>query len=87
MKPGSVVVDLAAEAGGNCPLTRKDEKYVTDNGVTMIGYSDLPSRLAGQASGLYSNNVVKLLQSMVDKENVLHYDLEDDVTGRAIVTN
>lgn len=50
MKPGSVIVDLAAEKGGNCKLTVKDEKIVTDNGVTIIGYTDFPSRMATQAS-------------------------------------
>ena len=49
MKPGSVIVDLAAEKGGNCKLTVKDEKIVTDNGVTIIGYTDFPSRMAAQA--------------------------------------
>merc|ERR1719426_535704 len=44
MKAGSVIVDLAAAGGGNCALTKKDEKYVTDNGVTIIGYTDLPGR-------------------------------------------
>ena len=50
MKPGSVIVDLAALGGGNCELTRPGEKYVTDNGVTIIGYTDMPSRLPGQSS-------------------------------------
>jgi NAD(P) transhydrogenase subunit alpha len=54
MKPGSVVVDLAAEQGGNCDYTVKDEKIVTDNGVTIIGYTDFPSRMATQSSTLYS---------------------------------
>ena len=54
MKPGSVIVDLAAEKGGNCKLTVLDEKIVTDNGVTIVGYSDFPSRMAAQASNLYS---------------------------------
>ena len=57
MKPGSVIVDLAAEKGGNCKLTVADEKIVTDNGVTIIGYTDFPSRMAAQASTLYATNV------------------------------
>ncbi|MCE3424458.1 NAD(P)(+) transhydrogenase (Re/Si-specific) subunit alpha, partial [Staphylococcus aureus] len=57
MKPGSVIVDLAALGGGNCELTRPGESYVTDNGVTIIGYTDLPSRLPGQASQLYGTNL------------------------------
>ena len=50
MKPGSVIVDLAAERGGNCDLTVADEKIVSDNGVTVVGYTDFPSRMAAQAS-------------------------------------
>ena len=49
MKPGSVVVDLAAERGGNCDLTVPDQKIVSDNGVTVVGYTDFPSRMAAQA--------------------------------------
>ena len=59
LKPGSVVVDLAAQAGGNVAGTRKDETYVTDNGVTMIGYTDMNSRLASTSSSLYANNQQK----------------------------
>ena len=52
MKPGSVIVDLAAERGGNCELTVKDEKIVSDNGVVVVGYTDFPSRMATQISTL-----------------------------------
>ena len=62
MKPGSVVVDLAAEAGGNIETTRAGELYKY-NDVVHIGYTDLPSRLPTQSSTLYSNNIVKLLLS------------------------
>jgi NAD(P) transhydrogenase len=62
MKPGSVVVDLAAEAGGNVETTKPGEKYVYKE-VTHIGYTDLPSRLPTQASTLYANNISKLLLS------------------------
>ena len=61
MKPGSIIVDLAAEAGGNCELTKPNE-INNVNGVKIIGYSDLPSRLAGQSSALYANNISKFLQ-------------------------
>jgi NAD(P) transhydrogenase len=65
MKPGSVVVDLAAEAGGNCEYTKPGELFVTpNNGVAIIGYTDLPSRLPQTASSLYSNNISKFLLSM-----------------------
>ena len=63
MKAGSVVVDLASEAGGNCEYTVKGERAVTPNGVVVLGYSDLPSRLASQASSLFSSNVCKFLLS------------------------
>ncbi|EFW23211.1 NAD(P) transhydrogenase [Coccidioides posadasii str. Silveira] len=67
MKPGSVIVDLAAEAGGNCTLTVPGQ-LVTRNGVTIIGYTDLPSRLPTQSSTLYSNNITKFLLSMNPEE-------------------
>jgi NAD(P) transhydrogenase len=63
MKAGSVTVDLAAEAGGNIETTVKDQKIITPNGVTCLGYTDLPSRLATTSSSLYSNNISKLLLS------------------------
>lgn len=63
MKSGSVTVDLAAEAGGNIETTVPNEKIVTDNGVTCIGYTDLPSRLATTSSSLYANNITKFLLS------------------------
>lgn len=60
MKPGSVIVDLASEAGGNCELTKPGE-INNVNGVKVIGYTDFPSRLSGQASSLYANNISKFL--------------------------
>ena len=86
MKPGSVIVDLAAEAGGNSELTQKD-KLVEHKGVKIIGYTDLPSRMSGQSSALYSNNISKLLQTMVNKENKFNVDLTDEVTRGAIITH
>lgn len=68
MRAGSVIVDLAAEAGGNCELTVPGEKIVTENGVTIIGYSDLPSRLATQSTNMFGNNVVKFLGELGDKK-------------------
>ena len=85
MKPGSVIVDLAAEAGGNCELTEKD-KIVVHNGVKVIGFTDLPSRMSGQSSALYSNNISKFFQSMINKENMNDIDLKDEVVRGAIVT-
>eukprot|EP00921_Rhytidocystis_pertsovi_P012663 GHVQ01020591.1.p1 GENE.GHVQ01020591.1~~GHVQ01020591.1.p1 ORF type:complete len:839 (-),score=107.19 GHVQ01020591.1:4564-6768(-) len=85
MKPGSVVVDLAAEAGGNVETTRPSEVYVR-NGVTHIGLTDLPSRLANQSSMLYSNNVTKLFLSMLDQERNIQLDLNDDVLRGSLVS-
>jgi len=83
MKPGSVVVDLAAEAGGNIETTRPGEKYVY-NGVTHIGYTDLPSRLAGQASSLYANNISKFLLSIGSQDHY-YIDLNDEVTRGSLI--
>ncbi|MEM9434832.1 MAG: Re/Si-specific NAD(P)(+) transhydrogenase subunit alpha [Pseudomonadota bacterium] len=87
MKPGSVIVDLAAEKGGNCKLTVMDEKIVTKNGVTIIGYTDFPSRMATQASTLYGNNIRHMLADLTpEKDGVLAHDMEDDVIRGATVT-
>ena len=80
MKPGSVIVDLAAERGGNCELTVMDEKIVTDNGVTIVGYTDFPSRMAAQSSSLYANNIRHMLSDLTpEKDGVIQHDMEDDV--------
>lgn len=67
MKPGSVIIDLAAVGGGNCELTRLNESYVTSNGVTIIGYSDMPARMANQASAMYAQNMANLLRHIHGK--------------------
>jgi len=81
MKAGSVCVDLAAENGGNIETTVKDAKFVTPNGVTCLGYTDLPSRLPSTSSSLYSNNAQKFLSSvgpMTTKvKDYWHIDHED----------
>merc|ERR1711962_639380 len=86
MKPGSVVVDLAAEAGGNIETITPGEVTVYNN-VTHIGYTDLPSRLPTQASTLYSNNLTKLLLSMGDGKENFNLDMPDDVVRGSIVLN
>ncbi len=85
MKPGSVIVDLAAEAGGNCQLTEPGE-VVIRHGVSIVGYQDLPSRLAPTASLLYGNNLAHLLSDLggATKWNV---NLEDDVIRGALVAH
>jgi len=82
MKPGSVIVDLAASTGGNCVLTKNGQIYTTDNGVTIIGKLD---QLPNQASQLYGNNLCHLLDDMGKSEN-FKIDMEDDVVSRAMVT-
>ncbi|WP_058234711.1 Re/Si-specific NAD(P)(+) transhydrogenase subunit alpha [Devriesea agamarum] len=87
MRPGSVIVDLAAAGGGNCTLTRRGEAYVSDNGVVIIGYDDMPSRLPGQSSQLYGTNLVNLLTLMTpEKDGQLVVDTEDVIVRTMLVT-
>ncbi|KAH8107012.1 PNTB-domain-containing protein [Cristinia sonorae] len=86
MKQGSVIVDLAAETGGNCEATKPGELYVHD-GVTIIGYTDLPSRLPTQSSTLYSNNITKFLLSIGDGKTSFSINLEDEVVRGSIVVH
>jgi len=86
MKDGSVIVDLAAEQGGNCELTLPHDVNVTDNGVTIIGYSDLPSRLPTQSSQLYGTNLRHLLTDMTpEKDGQMIIDMEDEAVRGATV--
>ncbi|MEM9278512.1 MAG: Re/Si-specific NAD(P)(+) transhydrogenase subunit alpha [Pseudomonadota bacterium] len=87
MKPGSVIVDLAAERGGNVEGTVKDEKIITANGVTIIGYTDFPSRMAAQASSLYATNIRHMMTDLTpQKDGQVNHDMEDDVIRGATVT-
>ena len=87
MKPGSVIIDLAAERGGNCDLTIADQRVVSDNGVIVIGYTDFPSRMAAQASTLYSTNIRHMLTDLTPaKDGVIVQNMEDDVIRGATVT-
>ena len=82
-----MIVDLAAATGGNCELTRAGEKYVTDNGVTIIGYTDFASRLPGQSSQLYGTNLVNALKLMTpEKDGQLVLDFEDEIVRSMTVT-
>ena len=88
MKPGSVIVDLAAEKGGNCKLTVMDEKIVTKNGVTIIGYTDFPSRMAAQASTLYATNIRHMMTDLTpEKDGVINHNMEDDVIRGATIAH
>jgi NAD(P) transhydrogenase subunit alpha len=79
MKPGSVIVDLAAEQGGNCELTEKDQ-VVVKHDVTLIGYTNLPSRLANQSSQLYATNLRHLLTELCPEKNgVINVNMDDEV--------
>ncbi|MBU3030210.1 Re/Si-specific NAD(P)(+) transhydrogenase subunit alpha [Paracoccus marinaquae] len=88
MKPGSVIVDLAAEKGGNCELTVPEQRIVTDNGVVIIGYTDFPSRMGAQASELYGNNIRHFMADLTPKKDgVVDHNMEDDVIRGATVAH
>jgi NAD(P) transhydrogenase subunit alpha len=86
MKPGSVIVDLAAEQGGNCELTEPG-KVVVKHGVTIVGYTDLPSRLARQSSTLYATNLFRLAEELCKtKDGVINVNMEDDaIRGLTVI--
>ncbi len=87
MKAGSVIVDLAAEQGGNCAMTEPG-KVVVHKGVSIIGYTDLPSRMASLSSQLYSATVVALLEELIEKETgKFNVDYENEVIRGALVTH
>ena len=88
MKPGSVVVDLAAEQGGNCDLTVRDEVIKTDNGVTVVGYTDFPSRMAAQSSTLYATNIRHMMDDLTsEKDGQININMDDDVIRGATVVH
>ena len=84
MQPGSVIVDLAAERGGNCELTVPD-KTIVHNGVTIIGNTNVPATVPYHASAMYANNLVKLVAVLVDKEANLKLDVTDEVIAGCLV--
>jgi NAD(P) transhydrogenase subunit alpha len=86
MRPGSVIVDLAAESGGNCATTRVDEE-VEVNGVKILGPSNLPSTIPVHSSQMYARNVATLLLEMVGDEGALELDFENDVLGPCCLTH
>merc|ERR1719487_472010 len=95
MKPGSVIVDLAAVGGGNCTLTQKDKCITTDNGVHIIGYTDLAGRMAAQSSAMFAQNLANLLGHISPKEKAAAFFAnvdgalaageEGDIVTRSIV--
>jgi NAD(P) transhydrogenase subunit alpha len=86
MREGSVIVDLAAETGGNCELTKPGET-VHVNGVTIIGALDLPSTVPYHASQMFAKNILTLLQHVITKEGALNIDANDEITGAMLVTH
>ncbi|MEC9340977.1 MAG: NAD(P)(+) transhydrogenase (Re/Si-specific) subunit alpha, partial [Pseudomonadota bacterium] len=92
MKPGSVIVDMAAAAGGNCPLTRPDEVITTPNGVILVGYTNLPSLVAAHASRFYANNLKNLLELLIPPPSDgaaprLLFDLQDEIIAASLVVH
>ena len=86
MQPGSLLVDLAAETGGNCELTEPD-RSVAEGGVTILGPTNLPSEMAEHASQLYAKNVQNLLELMAGEDGALHLDFDDEVIAGACITH
>ena len=85
MKPGSVIVDLAAPQGGNCPLTEPG-KTVVKHGVTLIGETNVPALVAADASALYARNLLDFLKLIVTKEGALNVDMADDIVAACLMT-
>jgi NAD(P) transhydrogenase subunit alpha len=84
MSPGSVIVDIAAERGGNCELTRAGET-VMENGIAIVGPVNLPATVPGHASQMYARNIVTLLKNMLTKQGELNIDTTDEITRESLV--
>jgi len=85
MRPGSVIVDLAAPGGGNCELTKADQEVI-DHGVVILGPTNLPASIPGQASQLYSHNATRFLTQML-KDGQVHLDFDDEVISQTCITH
>ncbi|MBX3626164.1 MAG: Re/Si-specific NAD(P)(+) transhydrogenase subunit alpha [Rhizobacter sp.] len=85
MKPGSVIVDLAAAQGGNCPLTEAN-KTVVKHGVTLVGETNLPALVAADASALYARNVLDFLKLVITKEGGFNVPMDDDIVAACLMT-
>ena len=89
MKPGSVIIDIAAgkgpNGGGNCPISEAD-KTVVKYGVTIVGDTNLPALVAADASALYARNVLDFLKLIINKEGALHVDMEDDIVAACLMS-
>jgi NAD(P) transhydrogenase subunit alpha len=85
MRAGSVVVDIAAEQGGNCELTKPGERYV-ESGVTIIGEKNLPAQMAVHASTMFSRNMEKLLAHVTSADGALNLDPKDEIVAGMVIT-
>ncbi|QUD86788.1 Re/Si-specific NAD(P)(+) transhydrogenase subunit alpha [Phenylobacterium montanum] len=85
MKPGSVLIDLAVEQGGNVVGAKAGEVVITDNGAKIVGYTNLPGRLAADSSSLYAKNLLAFAGLLLNKEGALAPDLEDEILKAALV--
>jgi len=85
MKPGSVIVDMAAPAGGNCPLTEAG-KTVVRHGVTLVGETNIPALVAADSSSLYARNVLDFLKLVIDKDGAFHVPMDDDIVVACLMT-
>src|SRR5690606_38026707 len=84
MKPGAVVIDLAAAQGGNCPLTVPDQ-VVTEQGVIIVGPTNLPAQVPADASALYARNLLDFMKLLFDKDGALVINLEDDIVAACLM--
>jgi len=85
MKPGSVIVDMAAPAGGNCPLTEAG-RTVTKHGVVIVGETNIPALVAADSSSLYARNVLDFLKLVITKEGTFHVPMDDDIVAACLMT-
>jgi len=87
MKPGSVIVDIAADAGGNCAVTQPGAAFVTSNGVKILGFRNWPGRIPAAASALYARNLLTFLSTFWDKEaKAPKLSAEDDIVKGVLLT-
>ena len=86
MKAGSVIVDMAVEQGGNCPLSKLNETVITANGVRIVGQPNLAALVATDASALYARNLLYFLKLIVTKEGALTVPMDDDIVVATLVT-
>jgi NAD(P) transhydrogenase subunit alpha len=86
MRPGSVIVDLAVERGGNCELAQPGKTVTTDNGVKIVGHLNIPGRLAATSSSLYARNLYAFVETLVNKEKALAPNWDDELVKATLLT-